>query len=137
MHTMVEQSIETGLGTNELPSLVFFDVEPEGDSLIVTLLRDLRELDYRSILAEGQKISNFFARLPTVNVVLDFQGTDYFGPTALGFFVKLSNSIKERGGNMVLCNVSPHQKEILQVTQLSHLWPCFESRGEALQEAAL
>ena len=33
---------------------------------------------------------------------------------------------------MAFCNVSNHEKEILQITRLDHLWPICSSRSEAL-----
>jgi hypothetical protein len=34
---------------------------------------------------------------------------------------------------MAFCNVSDHEKEILQITNLDHSWPICSSRTEALE----
>jgi hypothetical protein len=36
-------------------------------------------------------------------------------------------------GKLVFCNVSEHEKEILKITMLDHLWPIYPSRDAALQ----
>jgi len=58
---------------------------------------------------------------------------DYYGSTALGFFLKLRQRVRRWNGRMALCNVSDHEKEILQITKLDHLWPISSSRIEALE----
>ena len=65
--------------------------------------------------------------------MLDFHKTDYYGSTALGFFLKLWTRARKRNGRMAFCNVSAHEKEILQATRLDHVWPICSSRREALE----
>ena len=69
------------------------------------------------------------------NVVLDFRRTDYYGSTALSFFVKIWKRVREVGGQMVFCNLSEHEREILAMTSLDALWPICHSRESALEEA--
>jgi anti-anti-sigma factor len=66
-------------------------------------------------------------------VVLDFRKTDYYGSTALGFFVKLWKRVRDRDGRMAFCGVSDHEREILRVTHLDGMWPICSSREEAVQ----
>lgn len=45
-------------------------------------------------------------------------------------------AVTGRGGDasgMAICNVSAHEKEVLQITHLDHLWPICSSRSEALK----
>jgi anti-anti-sigma factor len=67
------------------------------------------------------------------NVVLDFRRTDYFGTTALGFFLKLWKRIRDRNGRMALCNASEHEKEVLNLTKFDSLWPICTSREAAVR----
>jgi len=63
---------------------------------------------------------------------MDFHGRAYYGSTAFGFLVKPWKRVSERSGRMAFGNVSVHDKEILQITHLDHLWPICLSRKEAL-----
>jgi anti-anti-sigma factor len=110
-----------------------FDIELQDATLIVTPLVDLRELDFQRIEAGAREILDRLNRIGTKHVVLDFHKTDYYGSTALGFFVKLLKRIRSQHGRMAFCNVSNHEKEILQITRLDHLWPICSSRSEALE----
>jgi anti-anti-sigma factor len=110
-----------------------FEVEQEGDALIVVPAVDLRELDFQRIEAGAKTILELLNGGGVKNVVLDFHKTDYYGSTALGFFLKLWTRARKRNGRMAFCNVSAHEKEILQATRLDHVWPICASRREALE----
>ena len=110
-----------------------FEIEQENDTIIVIPAVDLRELEYHRI-EQGARIVFAFLNEPGIkNVVLDFHKTDYYGSTALGLFVRAWKKVKERNGRMAFCNVSPYEKEILQITHLDRLWPICSSRIEALK----
>jgi anti-sigma B factor antagonist len=110
-----------------------FEVEREGPTLVVTALTNLRESDYSKIEAGATDILNLIGSGTIKNVIVDFHKTDYYGSTALGFFVRLWKRIRECNGRMAFCAVSDHEKEILKVTNLDGLWPIYASREEALK----
>jgi anti-anti-sigma factor len=110
-----------------------FEVEREGHTLIVMALMELRELDYLEVEAGARNVLHLLRNRTIKNVVLDFHKTDYYGSTALGFFVKLWKRVRECDGRMAFCGVSDHEREILKVTNLDGLWPICSSREEALQ----
>ncbi|MCC6420756.1 MAG: STAS domain-containing protein [Gemmataceae bacterium] len=108
-----------------------FAIEVDGDTLIVTPTRDLRELEYAHIEAGARSLLALVGSGPR-NLVMDFRSTDTYGSTALAFFVKLWKRVSARGGKMAFCNLSDHECEILAVTKLDHLWPIRASRADAL-----
>jgi anti-anti-sigma factor len=110
-----------------------FEIEQQNDTIVVVPVVNLRELEYRRIEAGAKEILELLDGTGIKNVVLDFGKTDYYGSTALGFFLKLWKRVRRRNGCMAFCNVSDHEQEILQVTNLDHLWPICPSRGEALE----
>lgn len=110
-----------------------FEIEQKDDTLIVVPAVDLRELDCQRIEEAANRILDLLNGTGIKNVVIDFHKTDYYGSTALGFFVKLLKRVRRKGGRMAFCNVSDHEKEILQITNLDHSWPIYSSRIEALE----
>ncbi len=116
-----------------VPAGGMFEVEQEGDTIIVVPTVDLRELDYQQIEEGAATILHLLSGTAIQNVVMDFHKTDYYGSTALGFFLKLWKEIRKKKGYMTFCNVSDHEKEILHMTHLDRLWPIYSSRAEALQ----
>jgi anti-anti-sigma factor len=110
-----------------------FDVERDGDILVVIPTSNLRESAYEALDEGAKRVFDLLAAEDIKGVVLDFHRTDYYGSTALGFFLRLWKRISSRGGHMAFCNVSEHEREILAVTRLDTLWPTCRTRLEALK----
>jgi anti-anti-sigma factor len=51
-------------------------------------------------------------------VVLDFQEVKYLGSAGFRPLLSLHRRLREQGGGMVLCNLSPLVADVLQVTRL-------------------
>jgi anti-sigma B factor antagonist len=110
-----------------------YEIERAGATVVLTPLTDLRELDYREIESGAKEVLALLGGAPPVkNVVLDFHKTDFYGSTALGFFVKLWKRVRAGGGNMAFCHLSAHELEVLRVTKLDKVWPVCATRAEAL-----
>lgn len=105
------------------------------NAIILTPQRNLSEFDFPQIEAEAAEIRGQISKDGGPIVVCDFSKMDYCGSTALGFFTRLLKDTRSRGGEMVFCNVSPAEKEVLNVTRLDTLWPVCDSLEEALQTA--
>lgn len=110
-----------------------FEIERQGDTLVVTPVSDLGELVYEQIESGESRILDLLSDAALRNVVVDFGRTDYFGTTALGSFVRFWKRVRERGGHMAFCNTSEHEREILKFTKLEGLWSMCGSREEALR----
>ncbi len=109
-----------------------FQIEQQDDTVILIPLVDLGELEYERIQTDAQTVFQRLAKAHAKNVVVDFCKTDYYGSTALGFFVRLWKRAKTQGGHMAFSNVSPLEREILEVTKLDTLWSICGSRDEAV-----
>jgi anti-anti-sigma factor len=110
-----------------------FQTERQDDTIIVTPVLDLNEFEFQRIEAGAGAILRLLEDTHLKNVVVDFHRVDYFGSTALGFFVKLWKSARKKDGHMALCNVSEHEKEILKGTMLDNLWTICASREDAMR----
>lgn len=101
-------------------------------SIIVTPQRNLTEFDFAQIESEASEVLGRISKDGGPNVVVDFSKIDYTGSTALSFFTRLFKKTRCRGGEMAFCNVSPVEREVLEVTRLDTLWPIYDSLGDAL-----
>jgi anti-anti-sigma factor len=110
-----------------------FAVDRVGDTLVVTALADLGELEYPQIESGARHVYDLLNDPSVRNTVLDFQQTAYYGSSALAFFVRLWKKVSTRHGRMAFCNLSHQEKEILRLTKLDSLWPICGSREEAMQ----
>ncbi len=110
-----------------------FGIEQDDQTLILSPVGNLSELELSSFEETIRTVMQELEAHGYRNVVLDFDGTDYYGSTALGFFIKLWKRVRSMKGNMVFCNVSPHEREVLELTRLDNLWTVCETRAEALR----
>lgn len=109
-----------------------FEWEQAGDTLVLLPRGDLGESDYEKITESAKEVLELLSGGQVKNLVMDFSRTDYYGSTALGFFLKLWKRVKGQNGKMAFCHVSEHEMEILILTHLNTLWPICKTRQEAL-----
>lgn len=110
----------------------FFNTEHDGDTLIVIPTANMGEVLQEPDTNAMKRLLSDLHSSKVKNLVFDFHRTDYFGSTALGFFVRIWKTICTRDGQMVFCNLSDHEKEILKVTRLDQLWDTCPTRSDAL-----
>jgi anti-anti-sigma factor len=109
-----------------------FRCEQEAKTLILSPTRDLSELESVSLNDTFREILDRVEANHIMNLVFDFHATDYYGSTALGMFITLWKQVQQAGGEMVFCNLSPHEREILELTRLDQLWTICHTRDDAL-----
>jgi anti-anti-sigma factor len=111
-----------------------FQMQVDGDVLILSPTSNLSELELSYFEEEFRTVIQKLSDADYRNVVLDFEGTDYYGSTALGFFLKLWKRIRSVDGKMAFCNVSSHEQEVLRLTRLDTLWPICSTRAQAVDQ---
>jgi anti-anti-sigma factor len=110
-----------------------FEIEMAGETAIITPddLRPNADLEQLSQeLAEGLQLEE--GRGPVKNIVFDVRNQSSFSSIALGLLIGLGKRVRDRGGEVVLCRVSEHEREVLHTTRLDILWKIFSTREEAL-----
>ena len=65
--------------------------------------------------------------------VFDLANLSYMGSSSLGLMVNLRQRIKELGGELILCNISPQLLRILRTCCLERLFPTARTREDALR----
>ena len=115
------------------PTTTLFEVERYDRTLIISPVRDLSELLYEQIESDSEEILKLLDRNHVDSVIIDLKQTDYYGSTALGFFLRLWKKVRTNGGHMAMCNVSDHEREILSLMRMEQLWSLCKDRNEAIQ----
>ncbi len=65
-------------------------------------------------------------------LIVDFLGVGIAGSAALGHFVRLQKTVRQRGGRIVFCNIDPHVQEAFRVSKLETLFTFVADRDAAL-----
>jgi anti-anti-sigma factor len=110
----------------------FIKVEHRDETVILTPATSLGEIQYAGMEAEAAAVLDLLKGEKAGRVVIDLRHADYFGSSALGFFLRIWKRVCSVGGRLAMCHVSAHAKEILELTSLDRLWPICESRKQAL-----
>lgn len=116
---------------------LYFRCLEGGSVLVVEVLRPVGSLAERDVMREIDVILAKIAGRQSCRVVIDFQQTDYFGSSLLEALRIIWTKMEHRDGRMVLCNLSPVGREIVQIAKFDHLWPICQTRAEALTQLEL
>lgn len=111
-------------------------VEQVGATLIIRPSHNLSELAFEQIEVDADHALKLLDEAHATNVVIDFESTDYFGSTALSFFIKLWKHVREANGRMAFCNLSEHECEILAVAKLDATWAICDTLDAALKSVS-
>lgn len=115
-----------------IPKSSLFELELDGETLIVTPTHNLGEFGMSRFDDEAPALLRFWHESGAKNVIVDFHRTDYFGSTTLGLLLKVHKFVKKRRGTMVICGTSNHEREVFSATRLDDLWPICSSRTAAM-----
>jgi anti-sigma B factor antagonist len=94
---------------------------PEYDSLDEATIGDLE----RTLLAA-------MAAADPPRMVLDLANTRFLGSRFIEVVVRAWKRLRDRRGELALCNLNPFCYDVLERTQLNRLWRVYPSRGEAV-----
>ncbi len=109
---------------NDRGSVVVFEVAGE----FRAFSQSFRELQagVRTALDEGR-----------VDVIFDLGKLQYADSTALGNLVGIHMDIKKKGGRLVLCNLLPHLRAVIQKANLQRYFHILENLSESLDKLAM
>src|SRR5262249_31087673 len=106
----------------------------DGSTLILEVHGTVSSLVDDAALAEVDKVLDILRSGTVQHVIVDFGQSPYFGSTMLETLRRIWNDVQAKQGRMVLCNVSPVGKEILQIAKFDHLWAVLPTRQDAERE---
>ena len=72
---------------------------------------------------------------PAGGWVIDLTGTDYMGSAVLGLLVNIRQRIRQKGGQLILCGLSPRLTSVFHACSLERLFAIVKTRPEALRAA--
>ena len=64
--------------------------------------------------------------------VVDLSQVEYLGSSMLGLFVNMRERIRQGGGTLILCGMSPQLMRIFKTCCLERLFTIAKTRGEAI-----
>ncbi len=102
-----------------------------GDATIVELT-DRRILDEVSIGEIGEQLNTLVAQAASPKLTLDFANVAHMSSSALGMLITLHKRVREKNGQLRLCNIQPAIFEVFVITRLNEIFSICQNRQEAL-----
>src|SRR5262245_52605734 len=129
--------METMLLRPQLPNGPAFVREMHGTALVLNPRSPLQNLREEEIAQETLELLEMINHGGPTHLIIDLQNGDYFGTVVLGAVVRLWKRVAQRGGRLMLCNVSATVVQILRVTKLHAAWSICGSREDALRAVGM
>ncbi len=67
------------------------------------------------------------------NLVLDFAGVEAFASLTIGKLVALNTKLRQLGGRLALCNLTPAVAEVINLMGLGRVFAIYPTQQDALQ----
>ena len=92
-----------------------------------------QSLDSEEFDRLNEQMLALFDGQPAGRWVLDLSRLSYMGSSALGLMVNIRQRIKQAGGRLVLCGLSPRLLHIFQTCCMERLFTIKPTRADALR----
>ncbi len=102
-----------------------FEVDQEYDSL-----------DERALGELSTQLLNVVETANPPVLLLDLARTKFIGSSFLGVLIRAWKRLRDRNGQMALCNVNNLCSEVLQASKLNSIWDVYGTREAAIQGLA-
>jgi anti-sigma B factor antagonist len=104
----------------------------QADGVIIAKLADRKILDEMNIAQIGEQLNALIADQPQPRIVLDFESVSHMSSSALGMLITLHKRVRERDGQLRLCNIQPAIHEVFVITRLNEILQIVGDRDEAV-----
>jgi anti-sigma B factor antagonist len=106
-------------------------ISTEGDVSIVELT-DRKILDEINIGQIGDELGTLISQSPKPKLVLDFTAVCHMSSSALGMLITVHKRIREKGGQLRMCNIGPAIHEVFVIMRLNDVFQICPTRDDAL-----
>ena len=89
-------------------------------------------LDEANIAEIGTKVGEVIDSESRPRVLLDFRNVDHLSSAALGMLINANNRVREKNGQLRLCDIKKQILEVFTITKLDKLFKIFPNRQAAL-----
>jgi anti-sigma B factor antagonist len=90
-------------------------------------------LDEANIAEIGTKVAEIIDAEHRPRLILDFRNVDHLSSAALGMLINANNRIREKNGQLRLCDIKRQIMEVFTITKLDKLFRILPNRQAAIQ----
>ena len=105
-------------------------------NVAIVELADKKILDEATISHITEELFALVAQADAPRLVVDFENVTHMSSGALGMLITLHKRIREKDGQLRLCNIRPSIYEVFAITRLNEVFNICKTREEAVGELA-
>ena len=90
-------------------------------------------LDEANITEIGTRVGDVIDAEDRPRLVLDFRNVDHLSSAALGMLINSNNRVREKNGQLRLCDIKRQILEVFTITKLDKLFRIYPNRQAALE----
>ena len=120
----------------EGPQSKLWQIEYENGLMVLVPLCDITSLAELEVQTELKDVLERLEHTDPPHMIVDFGHVNYFGSSMLVAMHTIWRRIRERSGQLLLCELSDVGREIVEVSRFDSVWPVFATRQEALASLA-
>ena len=98
----------------------------------VTIVELLSELDRLSVLSMKNQLTELVKKRRK-KIILNFSNIDHINSTVVGALVGMRDTVKRRGGDLVLCCVTPQIRRTFDLIGASTILKIYDTEEDALE----
>ena len=99
----------------------------------VTIVELLSELDRLSVLSMKNQITELQKKRHK-NFIINFSNIDHINSTIIGTLVGIRDTLRRRGGSLVLCCVNDNIKKTFDLIGASQVLSIYDTEEDALED---
>ena len=100
----------------------------------ITVVKPLwKEITFKNTKAFHLRMKEFLSDKETPRIVLDLAAVEILDSLSLGTLVAISKNVKQKNGEIVIASLSAPIKELFELLNFNHVFRCFDSAEEAIQ----
>ena len=105
----------------------------EQDGITIVELTNRKILDEINITKIGEKLNSLIVEAGEPQMVMDFSAVSHMSSSALGMLITINKRVRERKGQLKLCNIQPAIYEVFVITRLNEIFDIYQSRDKAIE----
>lgn len=114
-------------------SNVYLNVEQQGDVTVCTSTELCHHIDETNVEDVGRHLMTVIQNAEPPRFVLALPTVEFFGSSFIEAMFRAWNRLNSRpAAKLVLCELQPYCREVVEVTHLDRLWPIVGTREEAV-----
>jgi len=94
---------------------------------------DRNILEEANIQAIGDEISGLIDQSASPKLLINFKNVEHLSSAALGTLITVNNKVRQKDGQLRLCNIDPQIYEVFVITKLNKLFQIHDDVDSALK----